>query len=78
MSDDNRSWPERLVQLNDDELEVLRDEIARVLERRRAGRRGRAERCQLCNGTGKLEDRYCGCQLGKDLWRIEVGRGPAY
>jgi len=36
-----------------------------------AAPRLRIERCELCEGTGRLTDAYCTCQLGQDLERFE-------
>lgn len=35
-----------------------------------------AGRCQFCRGAGRKPDgEYCGCQLGRDLYRVERTRG---
>jgi hypothetical protein len=29
-------------------------------------------RCQVCNGSGKIGEAYCPCQLGRDLAKVET------
>jgi hypothetical protein len=36
------------------------------------------QRCPRCNGVGAHWGGYCTCKVGRDLRRLEVGRGPSY
>ena len=51
-----------------EQLQELQAEIQQEIDRR-----GPAlwVRCHMCSGTGRRDEGYCICPLGKDLRRIE-------
>jgi hypothetical protein len=64
---------QKLRNLTIEELELLRQAVGdELLERQHADTAW--QRCPKCQGTGKHWKGYCHCQVGRDLYRIEVGR----